>query len=80
MQRYIFQSIARAAAKWIDDCALFIFGYLVGNFSQNVLDRNKKEEEIWVASFFELTLNVIHNERNKARSARRSKDDYGITD
>jgi len=58
-ERY-FQSIARAAAKWIDDCALFIFGYLVGNFSRNVLDKKKKEEEIWVASFFELTLNVAH--------------------
>lgn len=54
-----FVPITQELQKWIDDCALFVFGYLVRKFSENVLVENLPEEEIWVASFFNLTINVI---------------------
>jgi hypothetical protein len=46
-------------AKWADDCALFIFGYLVKKFAENVLEEKTKEQVIWVTSFFDLTINEI---------------------
>ncbi len=57
-QKY-FEPIAKQVARWIDDCALFVFGYLVKNFADKVLAEEQKEEEIWVTSFFNLTINVI---------------------
>lgn len=54
-----FAPIVREASKWVDDCALFVFGYLVGKFSEQVLTEHLTEEEIWVTSFFNLTVNVI---------------------
>ena len=54
-----FVKIARAVDKWRDDCALFTFGYLVKLFYEEVIKRGKEEEEIWVASFFNLTLNIF---------------------
>lgn len=54
-----FIKIARAVDKWRDDCALFTFGYIVKLFYEEVLKRGKEEEEIWVASFFNLTLNIF---------------------
>ena len=57
--RKYFVPIAKEVGKWIDDCALFIFGYLVRKFAENVLVEKAEEKEIWVTSFFNLTLNVI---------------------
>ncbi|OGZ53675.1 MAG: hypothetical protein A3B25_01360 [Candidatus Ryanbacteria bacterium RIFCSPLOWO2_01_FULL_48_26] len=54
-----FVRIAQATLKWIDDCILFIFPYLVRKFSEEVLERGLVEDEIWATSFFDLTLNVI---------------------
>lgn len=54
-----FTAIARETVKWIDHCALFIFGYLVRSFSERVLETQREEEEIWVVSFFDMNLNVI---------------------
>lgn len=54
-----FESIVKEVAKWIDDCALFVFGYLVRIFSENVLKEQLTEEEIWVTSFFDLNVNRV---------------------
>lgn len=61
-ERYYIR-ICREVGKWIDDCALFIFGYLVRAFSQEVLERARVEEEIWVMSFSNMTLNVVRRSR-----------------
>ncbi len=57
-KRY-FISVAKEVDKWRDDCALFVFGYLVRNFAEKVIFEQKDEDEIWVASFFNLTLNIF---------------------
>ncbi len=54
-----FNPIAKQVARWIDDCALFVFGYLVKKFADNVLVEKQHEEEIWVTSLFNLTVNVV---------------------
>lgn len=54
-----FNPVAKEVAKWRDDCALFIYGYLVKNFAESVLEKRKKEQVIWVTSFFNLTINEI---------------------
>lgn len=54
-----FTLITKEIQKWLDDCVLFIFGYLVRQFSESVLYENLPEEEIWVSSFFNLTVNVV---------------------
>jgi len=59
-----FIKIARAVDKWRDDCALFTFGYLVKMFYERVIEKGKEEEEIWVASFFNLTLNIFKKEKS----------------
>ena len=55
-----FVPIAKEADKWRDDCALFVFGYLVKKFAEKVIIEQTKEEEIWVASLFNLTLNIFN--------------------
>ena len=55
-----FVDIAKEAQKWVDDCCLFLFGYLVRKFWQNVVAKQEYEEEIWATSLFSMNLNVIH--------------------
>ena len=59
VQQY-FSEIAHEAEHWIDDCALFVFGYLVRKFAQEVLRQReeKQEAEIWVTHFLDLSVNV----------------------
>ena len=57
-----FIPIVKEVQKWIDDCALFLFGYLVRSFSAQVLAEGMYEEEIWIASFFHFTLNVVRRQ------------------
>lgn len=57
--RQYFSPVAKEVEKWIDDCALFVFGYLVRTFAENVLAEKKREEEIWVTSFFTLGVNIV---------------------
>lgn len=57
-QQY-FEHVVKETSKWIDDCALFIFGYLVRIFWKEVLAGKIREEEIWITSFFNLTVNVV---------------------
>ncbi len=58
VQKY-FTDIAKEAAQWTGDRALFIFCYLVRQFWEQVLKEEMYEAEIWVASSFDLQLNVI---------------------
>ncbi|MDO8486634.1 MAG: hypothetical protein Q7S77_03000 [Candidatus Staskawiczbacteria bacterium] len=51
--------ITKEINKWIDDRTLFVFGYLVRKFAENVLIRDLYEKEIWVTSLFAQNLNVI---------------------
>ena len=57
--RQYYRRVAREVSRWRDDCALFTFGYLVRKFAENVLKERKRETEILVSSFFNLTVNVI---------------------
>ena len=54
-----FEPVAKKAFKWMGDCFLFIFGYLVRKFSEKLTELGHPEEEIWVASFFNLTVSVM---------------------
>ncbi|HEX4104000.1 MAG TPA: hypothetical protein VHZ04_00790 [Candidatus Paceibacterota bacterium] len=63
-KRY-FPRIAAEVRKWIDDCGLFTFGYLVRELSDKVLEVKRPEEEIWVATFFDLLLNVVKHSKPK---------------
>lgn len=58
--RQHFSDIAREAEHWLDDCALFVFGFLVRKFGQEVLQqrKEKQEAEIWVTHFLDLSVNV----------------------
>lgn len=60
-----FTKIAREAAQWSGDRALFVFGYLVRQFWQNVIEQKMFEAEIWVTSFFDQQLNVIERVETK---------------
>ena len=59
-----FSRIACETIKWTDDSALFIFGYLVREFSQEVLKTKRLEEEIWVVSLFDMTLNIVSRSKH----------------
>ena len=58
--RKYYSDIAREAEHWLDDCALFVFGYLVRKFGQKVLQQReeRQEAEIWVTHFLDLSVNV----------------------
>ena len=58
VQEY-FEPIAKEVSKWVDDCALFGFGYLVRNFWNEVLATGRREDEIWITSFFNLNINIV---------------------
>jgi hypothetical protein len=54
-----FTLVMQQASKWVDDCALYVFGFLVRRFWNEVLRRRTREEEIWVTSFFSLHVNRV---------------------
>ena len=53
-----FADIAKEVAQWADDRALFVFGYLVRKFWEQVIAEKMYEAEIWAASNFDQLLNV----------------------
>jgi len=57
-QRY-YADIALEVGKWLDDREIFIFCYLVRNFWRKVVREEMREDEIWIASVFDLVLNVV---------------------
>lgn len=54
-----FEPIVKESVKWMEDCLLFVFGYMVRQFAENLSEAGHPEEEIWVTSFFNLTINVM---------------------
>jgi hypothetical protein len=52
-------TLAKEVDKWIADCGLFLFGYFVRQFSARVLAEQKHEDEIWVVSFFNPSINIV---------------------
>jgi len=62
-QKY-FTDIAKEAGKFLDDRALFVFGYLVHQFWQQVVKEELKEDEIWITGFFDLVLNVVKQDNS----------------
>lgn len=60
-----YRRLAGAITKWIDDCGLFIFGFLVRELWKEVVnaaefDRARKiEDEIWVSSIFHFNINTM---------------------
>ncbi len=59
-----YRPVLQELHQWFDDRALFVFGYLVRQFAENVLAEELYEEEIWVTSIFEQHLNVIRRAAN----------------
>lgn len=60
-----FEQIATEAARWRSDCGLFVFGYLVRTFSDNLLSQGLREDEIWVTAFWNLSLYIIKRRRRR---------------
>ncbi len=54
-----FEPVAKEVEKWIDDCGLFIFGFVVRQFADNVLRQHMSEEEIWVVNTFDPCINIV---------------------
>lgn len=54
-----YPTIATEILKWFDDCVIFTFGYLARRFWKKVAETGKREDEIWVTSFFNLGINVL---------------------
>lgn len=63
-KRY-YNQLARAVKKWMDDIALFIFGYLVRRFWTQVSKQKSKEDEIWTVSFFSANLNIVKRQKRR---------------
>ena len=71
----LYRELAGAITKWIDDCGLFVFGYLVrALWNQIVLlartgEEVKLEDEIWVSSIFHFNINVMKPRKESLRRA-----------
>ena len=57
-QKY-FEPVAREIFKWMGDWFLFVFGFLVRQFSEHLTNLGYPEEEIWVTTFWNLTISVM---------------------
>ena len=57
-----FERATKEAQKWIDDTALYLFGFLIRRFSEGIEQRHFTEDEIWAGHFFTLGLNVVRRE------------------
>lgn len=62
LAREQFEAVLRRVQDWIDNCALFIFCYFVRRFCQRVLETRSVEEQVWVTSFFNLSINIVTRE------------------
>jgi hypothetical protein len=54
-----FEPVAHEVYQWIVDWFLFIFGYLVRQFSEELAKRGQPEQEIWVTLFTNLIVSVM---------------------
>jgi|ERR1700733_11586851 len=70
-----YKQLAGAITKWIDDCGLFIFGFLVRELWKCVVDvagseeGRKLEDEIWVSSVFHFNINIMKPRKDSLQSA-----------
>ena len=70
-----YKRLAGAITKWIDDCGLFIFGFLVRELWKKVVDvaeiepGRKLEDEIWVSSIFHFNINIMKPRKDSLQSA-----------
>ena len=60
----LYPVLAKRISKWIDDCGLFVFGYLVREFWQKIVELHEQEgkpleDEIWVSSIFHTNVNLM---------------------
>jgi len=58
------QAVAEYIKKWIDDIALFLFGYILFELCEQIKQLNEYEgqsieEEIWLTSFWNLRVNRV---------------------
>lgn len=60
-----YDQIAKATKKWMDDIALFIFGYLVRRFWVDVSAKGSKEDGIWTVSLFNANLNIVKRQKRR---------------
>jgi hypothetical protein len=73
--RQHYKQLAAAITKWIDDCGLFIFGFLVRELWTSVVkaaeaeEAEKLEDEIWVSSIFHFNINVMKPHKESLRRA-----------
>ncbi len=58
VHRY-FPKVGHEIAMWMGDCFLFVFGYLVRQFSKHLTDIGIPEQEIWTTGFFNLTVTIM---------------------
>jgi hypothetical protein len=63
-ERYYDQT-ARVVKKWMDNIALFVFGYLVRRFWVEVFAQGSKEDEIWAVSLFNANLNIVKRQKRR---------------
>lgn len=70
-----YKRLAAAITKWIDDCGLFIFGFLVRELWTSVVkaaeaeEAEKLEDEIWVSSIFHFNINVMKPRKESLQRA-----------
>ncbi len=65
----LYPILAKRISKWINDCGLFIFGYLVREFWQKIVDLHEQEgkdleDEIWVSSIFHINVNIMTHRKD----------------
>lgn len=53
-----FASVAKEVKKWRDDCLLFVFGYLIRQFSERLSKLGIPEKEIWGTSLFNMNIGI----------------------
>ena len=70
-----YKRLAGAITKWIDDCGLFIFGFLVRELWKQVINiaevepGRKIEDEIWVSSIFHFNINIMKPHKQSLQRA-----------
>ena len=73
--RHNYKRLAGAITKWVDDCGLFIFGFLLREIWTRMVELvkdvegRKLEDEIWVSSIFHFNINIMKPRKESLRRA-----------
>jgi len=64
------RNIFNKVEKWVDDAALFVFGFLMYKICKEIKELNKEEgerpeDEIWITSFGSLKINRLTRSKNR---------------